>query len=158
MLVIAMMSLNYKLRKHTRFYKFTKSLEKIYHLIYMDVITLCEKMKKESDTDTKNKNVLPGYRNGMWHRKLILSAYDEKGEKTTERRVQPNQERIRTQMNTMKLTEMKEKTKKKVNFRRRRKPSETKLCEGNFIKGINTWAVSFVRYSRPFLKWSLESV
>ena len=29
---------------------------------------------------------------------------------------------------------------------------ETKLCSRNLIKGINTWAVSLVRYSGPFLK------
>ena len=44
---------------------------------------------------------------------------------------------------TIKQAEMKEKISKEY---------ETKLCCRNLIKGINTWAVPFVRYSGPFLK------
>ena len=35
---------------------------------------------------------------------------------------------------------------------------ETKLCSRIFIKGINTWVVSLVRYSGPFLKWTSEEL
>ena len=41
-------------------------------------------------------------------------------------------------------------------LRRTRKLLETKLSSRNLIKGINTWAVSFVRYSGPFLKWTSD--
>ena len=34
----------------------------------------------------------------------------------------------------------------------------TKLHRRNLIKGTNTWAVPFVRYSRPFLKWTREEL
>ena len=53
--------------------------------------------------------------------------------------------------------EMKEKIKKEY-FRRTRKLLETKLLSRNLIKGINTWAVTLVRYSGPFLKWTREEL
>ena len=37
-------------------------------------------------------------------------------------------------------------------LRRTRKLLETKLSSRNLIKGINTWALPLVRYSRPFLR------
>ena len=52
---------------------------------------------------------------------------------------------------------MKEKIKKEY-LRKTRKLLETKLSSRNLIKGINTQAVSLVRYSRPFLKWTREEL
>ena len=52
---------------------------------------------------------------------------------------------------TIKQVEMKDKIQKEY-LRRTRKLPETKLSSRNLIKGINTWAVSLVRYSGPFLK------
>ena len=52
---------------------------------------------------------------------------------------------------------MKEKNKKEY-LRRTRKLLETKLYCRNHIKGINTWAVSLVRYSEPFLKQTREEL
>ena len=43
-------------------------------------------------------------------------------------------------------------------LRRTRKLLETKLSGRNLIKGINIWAVPFVRYSGPFLKWTREEL
>ena len=48
--IIGMMPLNYKLRKCTRVYKFTKSKEKINHLMYIDYIKVFAKNDKELDT------------------------------------------------------------------------------------------------------------
>ena len=50
-----------------------------------------------------------------------------------------------------KQVEMKDKIRKEY-LRRTRKLLETKLSSRNFIKGINSWAVSLVRYSGSFLK------
>ena len=36
--------------------------------------------------------------------------------------------------------------------------SGTKLYSRNHIKRINTWVVSFIRYSGPFLKWTIEEL
>ena len=52
---------------------------------------------------------------------------------------------------------MKDKIQKEY-IRRTRKLLETKLSSRNLIKGINTWAVSLVRYSGPFLKWTREEL
>ena len=80
----------------------------------------------------------------------------------------PNQEKIRTlgememykylgilEADTIKQVEMKEKIQKEY-LRRTRKLYETKLSGRNIIKGINTWAVYFIRYSGPFLKLTRE--
>ena len=54
---------------------------------------------------------------------------------------------------TIKQVEMKDKTRKEY-LRRTRKLLETKLSSRNLIKGINTKAVTLVRYSGLFLKWT----
>ena len=54
---------------------------------------------------------------------------------------------------TIKQVEMIEKNKKEY-LRRTRKLLETKLSSRNFIKGINTWAVTLAIYLGPFLKWT----
>ena len=51
------------------------------------------------------------------------------------------------------MQEMKE---KKEYLRRTRKLLKTKLHSRNLIKEINSWAVTLVRYSGPFLKWTRE--
>ena len=43
-------------------------------------------------------------------------------------------------------------------FRRNRKLLKTKLNSRNLIKGIIIWAVSLVRYSGPFLKWTIDEL
>ena len=55
------------------------------------------------------------------------------------------------EVDTIKHAEMKEKDEKKY-LRRTRKLLESKLYGRNLIKGINTWAVPFIRNSGPFLK------
>ena len=58
---------------------------------------------------------------------------------------------------TIKQVQMK-RTIRKEYLRRTWKLLETKLFSRNLIKGINTWAVSLVRYSGPFLKWTREEL
>ena len=83
---------------------------------------------------------------------------------------QPNHDKIRTlgknelyrylgilEADTIKQVEMKDKIQKEYR-RRTRKLRETKLSSRNLIKGINTWAVSLVRYSGPFLKWTRDEL
>ena len=43
-------------------------------------------------------------------------------------------------------------------LKRSRKLLETKLSCRNLIKGINTWAMSLVRYSGPFFKWNRDEL
>ena len=80
----------------------------------------------------------------------------------------PNQERIKTpkekenfkylgilEADTIKQAKMKEKITKKYH-RRTRKLLESKLSGRNLIKGLNTWIVPLIRYSRSLLKWAKE--
>ena len=38
-------------------------------------------------------------------------------------------------------------------IRRLRKVSKSKLNGGNLVRGVNTWAVSLLRYSGAFVSW-----
>ena len=82
----------------------------------------------------------------------------------------PNHERIRTleenktykylgilEADTIKQVQMKNPIRKEY-LRRTRKLLEIKLSSRNLIKGIDTWAVPLVRYSRPFLMWTREDL
>ena len=82
----------------------------------------------------------------------------------------PNKDKIKTlaenetykylvilEADTIKQAEMKEKIQKEY-LRRTRKLLETKLNSWNLIKGINTWAVPLIRYSRPFFKWTRDEL
>ena len=82
----------------------------------------------------------------------------------------PNHDKIRTlgenetykylgilEADTIKQVERKDKI-QKYYPRRTRKLLETKLSSKNLIKGINTWVVSLVRYSGPFLKWTQDEL
>ena len=77
---------------------------------------------------------------------------------------QPNQNKIKTlaenqtykylgnlEADTIKQVEMKDKIQKEYLWRTR-KLLQTKLNSRNLIRGINTWAVSLVRYFGPFIK------
>ena len=83
---------------------------------------------------------------------------------------QPNQDKIRTlreketyknlgtvEAETINQVEMKDKFKKEY-LRRTRKLLKIKLSLRNLIRGINTWAIFLVRYSRPFSKWTREEL
>ena len=57
------------------------------------------------------------------------------------------------QADKVKYDEMKDKV--KTEYKRRvRKFLETTLNRNNIIKGINTWAIAFLRYSAAFLEWT----
>ena len=79
----------------------------------------------------------------------------------------PNQDKIKTlgekenykflgisEADTIKQVEIKKI--KKEYLRGTRKLHETKLCWRNLIKRVNTLAVPLVRYTGPFLKWTIE--
>ena len=53
-------------------------------------------------------------------------------------------------IDTIKLGEMKKKDRKKY-IKMIKKLLKTKLCTRTLINGLNIWAISFVRYSKPFL-------
>ena len=70
------------LRKCTGEYTLTKSQEKINHLMYMnDVKLFAENEKDIGNSNTGNEDILSGYRDRIWYRK-ICHANNEK-RKTT---------------------------------------------------------------------------
>ena len=169
--IIAMMPLNHTLRKCTAGYKLSRSQEKINHLMYMDDIKIFAKNDKELEALIHAVRI---YRQdiGMEFAIEKYATLVMKSDKwhLTDRMELPNQEKIWTlgeketykylgilEADTIKQVEMKEKIKKEY-LRKIRKLLDTKLCNRNLIKGINTRAVPLVRYSGPFLKWTKEEL
>ena len=149
----------------------TKSQEKINHLMYIDDIKLFAKNEKELETliqivRTYSQDIgmeLSIEKCAMFVMKIGKRHLMDEMEL-------PNQDKIRTlreketykylgilEADTVKQVKKKEKIKKEY-FRRTRNLLQTKLYSRNLIKGINSWAVSLVRYSGPFLKWTREEL
>ena len=120
--------------------------------------------------ETNNKNIQPGYRNRIWHRK-IGHAHNEKCTKSNIRRNR-TAKFGKTQIDQRKgkylvlgnigrghhQTSTDERKIRKEYLRQTRKLLEPKLCCRNFIKGINTRAISLERYSESFPKWTREEI
>ena len=125
--------------------------------MYMDDIKLFAKNEKELETLIHAVRIYSqdiGMEFGMKSSKRQL----------TDRMGLPNPGKIRTlgekdtyrylsnlEADTIKPVEIKEKIRKEY-LRRTRQLLEIKICSRNLIKGIITWAVSLVIYSKPFLK------
>ena len=166
--IIAMMPLNHILRKRTAGYNLSRSQEKSNHLMYMDDIKLYVNNEKELETLI--------YRVRIYSRDIGMEFRIEKcamlvmkngKQQLTDGMELPNKDKIKTlaehetfnylgilKTDTIKQAEMKEKKIQKQYLRRTRKLLKTKLNSRYLIKGINTWAVLLVRYSRPFPKWT----
>ena len=158
-------------RECTAGYKLSRSQEKINHLMYMDDIKLFAKNEKELETlihtiRTYSQDIGMEFSIEKWALLVMKSVKRH----LTDGIELPNQDKIRTlaenetykylgilEADTTKQVEMKTKIQKDY-LRRTRKLLETKLNSRNLIKGINTWAVTLVRYSRPFLKWTRDEV
>ena len=142
-------------------YKITR--KKLINLYTWTTSSCLQKWKKNGDSDTNDKNIQPGYGNGICHRKLC-HAHNRKWKKK-------NNGRNRTAKSGKNLNALSEtnlqvlrnigsgyhqtsgderKIKKKPFLRRTRKLLETKVCNRNLIKKIKTRPVPLVRYSGPF--------
>ena len=162
--IIAMMPLNHILRKCTAGYKLSRSQEKVNHLMYMDDIKLFAKNENELETLLHTFRIYSqdiGMEFGI--EKCALLVMKSGKQHLTDGIELPNQDKIKTlaenetfkylgilESDTIKQVAMKNKIQKEY-LRRTRKLLETKLNSRNLIKRINTWAVSLVRYSGPFL-------
>ena len=82
--MIAMILLNYILRKCTGAFKLYKSQEKINHLMYIDDI----KLKKNRKPQYRHKDIQSEYRDKIWHRKMCHANNEKR--KTTEGIELPN--------------------------------------------------------------------
>ena len=162
--IIAMMPLNHILRKYTAGYKLSSSQEKINHLMYMDDIKLFAKNEKELETLIYPVRIYSqgiGMKFGrekcamlvMKSGKLIEWKYQIKTGLDRSQKTKPSNTWV-----SWRLTPSNKWKWKKEYLRKARKLLETKLSCWNLIKGINTRAVSRVRYSRPFLKWTRDEL
>ena len=157
-----MMPLNHILRKCTARYNLSKSQEKINHLMYIDDIKLFVKNEiRMGNPNTDCKNIYSRYRN-----RKMRHASSEKWQTTRAGKSRTNKsnsnQNARRKGNLQILgnigswhhqTSKNERKILKEYLRWTRKLLEIKLYSRNLVKGINTWAVLFIRYSRPFLKW-----
>ena len=139
--------------------------------MYMDDIKLFAKNEKEPETLIHTVRIYSqdiGMEFGIGKCALLVMKSGKRH--LTDGLELPNQDKIRTlaenetykylgilEAYTIKQVEMKNKIQKEY-LRRTRKLLETKLSSRNLIKGINTWAVPFVRYSWPSLKWSRDEL
>ena len=139
--------------------------------MYTDDIKLFAKNEKELDTLIHSVRIYSqdiGMELGR--EKCAMLVIKSSKRHLTDGMELPNQDKVRTlgeketykylgilEADTIKQVEMKEKIKKEY-IRRTRKLLETKLCSRNLINGINTWAVSLVRYFGPFLKCTREEL
>ena len=169
--VITMMPLSHILRKCTESYKLHKSWEKFNHLIYMDNIKLFPKNEKEKKTLILAVRIccedigieFKIEKCAM----LIMRSRKRQVKEGIELLNQEKNQNTQRKRNLQVLgnigighhqTTGDEIKIKKVYIRRARKLLQTKLYSRNLIKGINTWAVPFARYSGLFLNWMREEL
>ena len=147
------------------------SQEKINHQMYMDDIKLFAKYEKELETLIHAVRIYSqdiGMEFGV--EKCAMLVMKSGKRHMTDGMERSNQDNIRTlgenetykylgilEADNIKQVQMKGKLRKEYLWRTR-KLLETKLSGRNLIKEINTWAVSLVRYSGPFLKRTREQV
>ena len=108
--------------------------------------------------------------NGFWHSKICQASY-EKCQTTSDGRngtIKSRQDYNIRRQGTVQIlrrlggrhhqTNADERKNKKDYLGIILKLLVTKLCCRNLIKWINIWAVSIVRYSGPFLKWTRDEL
>ena len=165
------MPLNHTLRKCTARYKLSRSQEKTNHLMYMDNIKLFAKNEIERETLIHVVRIYcQDIAMEFGIEKCAMLVMKSGKRHMTDGMELPNHDKIRTlgenkthkylgilEGDTIKQVEMKDKIRKEY-LRRTRKLLETKLSNRNLNKGINTWAVTLVRHSGPFLKWTRDEL
>ena len=164
-----MMPLNHILKKCSMGYKPSRSQEKINHLMYMTLNSI----KNEKELDTLIHAVrIYSQDIGMEFdiQKCAMLIMKSGKRHMTDGMELPNHDKIITlgetktckylgilEADTIKQVQMKGKIRKEYR-RRTRKLLKSKLSNRNLIKGINTWVVPLVRYSRAILNWTRDEL
>ena len=165
--VVALIPLTHILRKSKAGYEFSKTGEKVNNLLFMDDLKLYAKNEKSLDSLIQTVRIFSkdiGMEFGIEKCAMLVLT---RGQVATSYGIKlPDESVIKSvkdgesykylgmlQADQIKHQEMKDKVMKEYK-RRVQKILETKLNAGNFIKGINTWAVSLLRYSAAFLDWT----
>ena len=164
--VLALIPLSLILRKAKAAYEFSESKEKINHLLFMDDLKLYSRSEKGLDSLVQTVRVFSediGMEFGiekcamlvMERGKIVKSVGIELPDGKVIKSLQEGEsykylgilEADRFLEEKMKLNVSKE------YIRRLRKVLKSKLNSGNLVRGVNTWAVSLLRYSAAFVSW-----
>ena len=166
MFVLALTPLSLILRKAKAAYEFSRSKEKIHHLLFMDDLKLYSRNKKELDSLVQtirifNKNIGMEFviekcamlviKKGKIMKSVGIELPDGKVIKSLQEGESYKYLGI-LEAERFLGEEMKLKVSKEY-FRRLKKVLKSKLNGGNLVQGVNTWAVSLLRYSAAFISW-----
>ena len=165
--VLGLIPLSLILRKAKAAYEFAGSREKINHLLFMDDLKLYSKSEKELDSLIQTVRIFSediGMEFGiekcamlvMKRGKIVKSEGIELPEGKVIKSLQEGESYKYLgilEADRFLEEEMKVKVSKEY-FRRLRKVLKSKLNGGNLVKGVNTWAVSLLRYSAAFISWT----
>ena len=166
MFVLALISLSLILRKANAAYEFSESQEKINHLLFMDDLQLYNRSEKELDSLVQTVCVFIEDRGmGFGIEKCVMVVMEKRKNVKSVGREFPNGKVIKSlqegesykyleSLETDKFLEEKMKFNvSKEYIRRLPKVLKSKLNGGNFVRGVNTLAVSLLRYSAAFVGW-----
>ena len=156
MFVLALVPLSLILRKAKAVHEFSKSKEKINHLLFMDDLKLYSRSEKGSDSLVQTIRVFSedvGMEFGI--EKCAMLVGIELPDGKVIKSLQEGEsykflgilEADRFLEEKMKLNVSKE------YIRKLRKVLKSKLNGGNLVRGVNTWAISLLRYSAAFVSW-----
>ena len=166
MFVLALIPLSLVLRNAKAAYEFSGSKEKINHLLFMDDLKLYSRNEKELDSFVWTIHIFSkdvGMEFGIEKSAMLVI---EKGKIVKSVGIElPDGKVIKSiqedesykYLGILKADrflgeEMKLKVSKEY-FRRLKKVLKSKLNGGNLVQGVNTWAVSLLRYSAAFISW-----
>ena len=162
--VLCLISLTLILHKSESAYQFSCTKEKINHLLFMDDLKLHSKNEKGLDSLVQTVQIFSDDIGMEYGIDKCATSVLKRGKITKFDGISLPDGRVMKrlieeagykylgiiQADQIRYTEMKEKVKTEY-LRRVRKVLETKLNGGNIIRGINIWAVSFLRYSAAFI-------
>ena len=149
------------LRKAKAAYEFSESKEKINHLLFMDDLKLYSRSEKGLDSLVQagcvfsegigmefgiEKCAMLVIEKGKFVKSVGVELPDGKVIKSLQEG-ESYKEAVKFLEEKMKLNALKE------YIRRIKKVLKSKLNGGNLVRGVNTWAVSLLRYSGAFFSW-----
>ena len=163
MFVLALIPLSLILRKTKAAYEFSESKEKINHLLFMDDLKLYSRSEKGLDSSVQTVRVLSediGMEFGiekcamlvMDKGKIVKSVGIELPDSKIIKLLQEGESyKYLGNLEADKFLEEKMKLNVSEEYiRRLRKVLKSKLNGENLVCGVNTWAVSLLRYSAAF--------
>ena len=164
--LLALIPLSLILRKAKATYEFSGSKERINHLLFMDDLKLHSRNEKELDSLVQTIRIFSKDIGTEFGIETCAVLVIEKGKIVKSVGIElPDGKVIKSlqegesykylgnlEADRFLGEEMKLKVSKEY-FRRLKKDLKLKLNGGNLVQEVNTWAVSFLRYSAAFLSW-----